>query len=273
MESQRCCASKFESKSRICHPTLFFVLDPCNSSIIPKLNEHCQSWLLLDGIALDVKTWYNTRWTLHRMCRESILVFRSSWVRCAVCVCNELISLNSVTYYILLMTLLNVCATPGIVTTRIRSNADVITGCPCGGVDWISEMLWGTGYCLSNGYNLCSSLIIPGKLCCARLIHSSSVFPHKIDSGNPITTFSVSSLLIIAAATEVKVMPRFTLSTPALLAYHNSEPTSPQWTVWSNPGAPETSFQPGLELNSSGLDHCDLLIRKSDGHSVAWRPH
>jgi len=47
-----------------------------------------------------------------------------------------------------------------------------------------------------------------GKSFCTIFTHSARVVPHKIDSGNPITTFSVSSLHIIAAATEVKVFPR-----------------------------------------------------------------
>jgi len=43
---------------------------------------------------------------------------------------------------------------------------------------------------------------------CTIFTHPARVFPHKIDSGNPITTFSVSSLHIIVATTEVKVFPR-----------------------------------------------------------------
>jgi len=49
---------------------------------------------------------------------------------------------------------------------------------------------------------------MPGKSLCAKITHSSRVFPHKMDSGNPITTFSVTNLQSIAAATEVKVFPR-----------------------------------------------------------------
>jgi len=49
---------------------------------------------------------------------------------------------------------------------------------------------------------------MPGKLLCTKITHSSRVFPHKMDSGNPITTFSVTNLQSIAAATEVIVFPR-----------------------------------------------------------------
>jgi len=49
---------------------------------------------------------------------------------------------------------------------------------------------------------------MPGKLLCAKITHSSRAFPHKMDSGNPITTFSVTNLQSIAAETEMKVFPR-----------------------------------------------------------------
>jgi len=106
------------------------------------------------------------------------------------------------------MTLLNVSATPGIVPTRIDSRANVSTGCRCGGVFKISMRRWGTESCLRNGFHSRSSKKIPAKLFSTIFTHSAMVFPHKIDSGNPSKTFSVSSLHIIAAATEVKVSPR-----------------------------------------------------------------
>jgi len=67
---------------------------------------------------------------------------------------------------------------------------------------------WGTGLCLCNGYHIHSSPIILGKSFCVVITHSSSVFPYKINSCNLITTFSVSNLNTIAAATEMKVLPR-----------------------------------------------------------------
>ena len=108
----------------------------------------------------------------------------------------------------LLITLLNVSAPPGIVTTMIGSKPDVSAGWPCSGADWIAEMQQGTEFCLHSGYHLCSSPIILGKLFCARLTHSQRVIPRKINSVNPITTFPVSNLHIIAAAIEVNVLPR-----------------------------------------------------------------
>ena len=73
---------------------------------------------------------------------------------------------------------------------------------------WISMRRQGTELCLRNGEHSCSWTIIPGKSFCTIFTHSARVFPHKFDSGKPITTSSVSSLQIIAAATEVKVFPR-----------------------------------------------------------------
>jgi len=121
---------------------------------------------------------------------------------------NKLKGLKSVPYVISSLTLLNVSASPGIVTTRIGSKADVSAACPCGGVDWISQRRWGTQFYLRYGYHSCSPPIILGNTFCARLTHSSSVFPHKMDSGNPITIFSVTNLQSIAAATKLKVFPR-----------------------------------------------------------------
>jgi len=62
---------------------------------------------------------------------------------------------------------------------------------------------------------------MPGKSLTTKITHSSRVFPHKMDSGKPITTFSVSSVQIIAAETEVQVFPRpisSTTSAPGISA-------------------------------------------------------
>jgi len=66
----------------------------------------------------------------------------------------------------------------------------------------------GTEFSLSKGYHSQSSPIIPASSFCAIFTHSWRVFPHNTDSGNPITTFSVSNLHIIATATEVNVLLR-----------------------------------------------------------------
>jgi len=144
----------------------------------------------------------------HRFCGLSILVYTSSWVRSKFLVCNKLTSLNSVQCVISSMTVVKVSATPGMVTTWIGSKADTSAGCPWGGVVWISNSWRGTEFNLWSGYHSHSSPTMLAKLLCAKITHSSRVFPHKMDSGNPITTFSVTDLQSIAAATEVKVFPR-----------------------------------------------------------------
>jgi len=174
---------------------------------ITKLHEQCESWPLPDGFALDVKVWNETRCIFHRLCGLSRLVFGFSWARLSFSACNKLLSLKAVAYVISSMTRLNVSPTPGITTTRIGSRADVDASCPCARVFWISMRRWGTELCGCNGYHSRSSPIIPGTSFCTIFTHSSTLFPNKIESGNPITTFSVSSLHIIAAATEVKVFP------------------------------------------------------------------
>jgi len=52
---------------------------------------------------------------------------------------NKLNRLKLVPGVILSITLLNVSATPGIVTTRISLRAEISAGSPWGGVDWISN--------------------------------------------------------------------------------------------------------------------------------------
>jgi len=78
---------------------------------------------------------------------------------------------------------------------------------PCSGNLWICNRRRGTELCLRSGYHSCSSLIIPEKMVCTIFTQSARVFPDRIASSNPITTFSVSRLQTIAAATELKVFP------------------------------------------------------------------
>jgi len=151
---------------------------------------------------------YDTRWILHRFSGSSILVFRSSWVRFALSAGNKLTSLKLVPNVILLITLLKVSAALGIVTARIGSRAEISAGWLWGGVDWISNRRRGTEFNLWSGYHSCASPTMPGNLLFAKITHSSRVFPHKIESGYLITTFSGTNLQSIAAATSVKVFPR-----------------------------------------------------------------
>ena len=163
------------------------------------------------------------------------------------------------------MTLLNVSATSGIVTTWNGSNVDVSTGCPCDRVLWISMRRQGTELCLRNGFHSHSSLIIPDKSFCTIFSHSARRFPHTIDSGNPITTLSVCSLYVIAAATEVKVFPRpisSATSAPGISASQTPLQTMNQmaqtWCAWNLVPA-----RPGLEYLWPGT-------RSSGDWRIGW---
>jgi len=176
-------------------------------------------------------------WIFHRVSGSSILMFRSLRLRFAFSACNKLTSLKSVPCVISSITLLKVSATPGIVTTRIGSRAEISAGCPWGDVDWISNRQRGTEFNLWSRYHSRSSPTMPGKSLRAKSTHSSRVFLHKMDSGNPITTFSVTNLQSIAAATEVKVFPRPISSATSAPGISASQPISSQWTRWTKPGA------------------------------------
>jgi len=206
---------KFKSNYPIYYnspPTLFILLCQWDSLKHPKLDKQCESWPLLDGFALDVKVSYETRWIFHWFSSSSRLLFRSLWVTFAFSMCNKSMRLKLIAYVISSLILLNVSATPCIVTTRIGSRANASTGCPCSGVFCISMRQWGAELCLCNKYRSHCSLIISGKSFCTTFTYSAWVFSHNIDRSKPITTFSISSLHIITAATDVKVFPRPILS-------------------------------------------------------------
>jgi len=57
-----------------------------------------------------------------------------------------------------------------------------------------------------------------------------------------------------------------------LRAYQHPKPISSRWTRWPKPGAPETLFRAGLELNTCSLEPGHLLIDKLNKHSAAWLP-
>jgi hypothetical protein len=95
----------------------------------------------------------------------------------------------------------------------------------------------------------------------AIFIHTSIVFPHNIDSGNPFTTFSVSSLHIIAVATGVKVMPipiASATSTPGILQ-------SPNHVLTVNHMA-QTWWASNLVLGKVGIEY----MRPGTQSSVDW---
>jgi len=106
------------------------------------------------------------------------------------------------------MTVLKVSATQGIVTNKIGSRAYISGACLWSTVVWISIRRRGTEFNLCSRYNSRSLPTMLGMSLSTKINHSSRVFSYKLDSGNPITTFSVSNLQSIAmAATEVKVFP------------------------------------------------------------------
>jgi len=187
---------------------LVFVLYRWDLSQIPQLYEQFESRPLLDGFAVDIQVSYNPRGICHLFSGSSILQFKSSWVWFTFSVCNKLVSLTAIPCVISSMTVLKVTATPGIVTTKIGSRADISAGCPWGCVAWISNRRWSTEFNLCSWYHFHSSPTMPGESLSATITHSSPVFPHKMDPGNPITTFSVTNLQSIETATEVNVFPR-----------------------------------------------------------------
>jgi len=86
--------------------------------------------------------------------------------------------------------------------------ADTSAGWLWSRVIWISNKWRGTDFDLWSRYHSRSSPKISGKVLCAKTTYSWRVFPHKMDSGNPITSFSVINLQSIAAATMVTDFPR-----------------------------------------------------------------
>jgi len=211
MESRSCSDLKFESNSRV-HPNLpaYAVFHSVPMRLIknPKtpwtVSELAVAWWFRSrcyGIIqhkLDIPSVFRLLNSGDQILLGELRIFRVHQV-------NEF-EIGSICQ--LVDYTLECLCNSGIVTTKIGSKADVSAGCSCSGVDWISNRWRDTEFCLCNGYHSRWSPIIPGKSYCARLIHSSSVFPHKMDSGNHITTFSVTNLQSIAAATEVKVFPR-----------------------------------------------------------------
>jgi len=158
------------------------------------------------------------RCIFHQFSGLLILVFSSSWLRFSFSAGNLMTSLKSVLCVILSMTFFNVSATPGIATTKICLWADISAGCRWGGVARISHRWWGTEFNPWSRYHSGCSPTMLGTSLCTKLTHCWLVFPHKMDSGIPITTFSITNLESISAATAVKVLP------------------IPIWSAISNPG-------------------------------------
>jgi len=132
-------------------------------------------------------------------------------------------TLEAFRYVSCLKTLLNVSATPGIVTPRIGFRAEVSAGSPRVRGIWIPKRPRGTEFGLCNWCHSHCAAIIPAWPFCATFTHSTRVFTGKIDVGNHMTTFLVSNLHIIAAAPEVKFFPRPISSATSALGISESE--------------------------------------------------
>jgi len=214
---------------------------------------------------MEFKVSYNIRWIFHWFSGSSILVFRSSEFGFAHLACHKLTNLNLVPCVILLMTVLKLTATPGIVTTTIGSKPDTNAGFPWRCVVCISNRQWGTEFNLWSAYQSVSSQTMPGKMLCANVTYSSRVFPHKMHSGHPITTFTVTNLQSIAAATYVKVFSRpisSATSAPAISASETHLFTMKQMA--------QTGCARNLVAGRPGIEYLWPGIRSSVDWQIGW---
>ena len=209
---------------------------------------------------------------MHQFSGFSILVLGCFCVRIKFSPLYKFTNLISVPYVILSISLLKVSATLCIVTIRIRSRREECTGCPWGDLVWITERRQSTEFMLCNDDHSGSSQIMSEYMFSAIFTHSTIVFPHKIESSKPTTSFSVSNLHIIATATEVNVLPRPISS--ATRAHVTSESQTHLHTMknltqtWSARNV--VVGMPGTEYCCQGLGlH---WIGLSDWHSVGGLP-
>jgi len=170
------------AQNGVSHVLMGLIKNPITPSTV---GEFAVAWCF----ALAVQVLYDTRWIFILFSGPSILVFRSFWVRFAFSAWNKLAKVKLVPGVILSITVIKVSTTPGIVTIRIGSRAGTSAGFRFGRVDCISHRLRGTAFNLWSTYYSHSLPTIPGKLKFTKITPSSSLFPHKMDSGNPITTF------------------------------------------------------------------------------------
>ena len=200
----------------------------------------------------------------------SISVFRTSWVIFASSVCTMVKSLELVPYLISSMTLFKVSATLGIVTSRIGSKADISAGCPCSGVDMISEWRRGRVVDLHNTYHSRSWPILLGKLFCAILTYSSRVFLPNLTAVFPLH-YSLSAICISL------LLPLRWESCKTHCIRHQSS-----WHIWI-PNLPlhNVPYGPNLlrgTLSRSGqawngmLVDWDMIICWLANHIGIWQP-
>jgi len=201
------------------------------------------------------------------------MVFRSSWVRFAFSVSNKFTSLNSVPCVISLMTVLKLSATPGIATTMIGSRAETSAGWPWGGVVCISNRRRGTRFNLWSGYHSCSHQQCQESHCVPKSPTVQGYSPIKWTVATPLQLSQWTICKALAQQPRWKSFQDPFHPPLVLLAYQNPKPTSSRCTRWPKPGAPETLFRVGLELNTCGLEPSHLLIDEYDKHSATWLPH
>jgi len=165
MESQSSCYLKCELTALIHHKMPAYT---GFSLVLLGLIKYLKSPWTVWEFAVD--RWFHSgyqgiiwiRWIFFWFSGSSVLVFRFLWVRFTFSACNRFTRFKLVPDIILWMTLFNVTATPGIVTTKIGLRAEVHTAYLWGGVVCSSKWQRGTEFSLCNRFHSHSSRIIPG---------------------------------------------------------------------------------------------------------------
>jgi hypothetical protein len=170
---------------------LFIIIFQWNSTSILQWREQFESWPLVDGFTLHVKVLYGSWRIFHQYSASSRLGFRFSLVILLLSKSNLAAIFPTIPYVFTSMTLLNDSSTQGSITTRIGSRAMISTRCSQGGVVLISKLLQGTEFSHCNGKHSHFTPLMPGLLFCTKFTHFSRIFPHKMDSSNPGTIFSL----------------------------------------------------------------------------------
>jgi len=253
--------------------TLCFVLYQWDSSIIRKLPEWYESWPLLNGFFLDVKVWYETWWIFHGFSGFSMLFFKFALVRinfrCATSSWDRnLLHMVSHWWHTWMCLQRQAVSPSGLVPWKLLG-----LGAPA--VEY-SESLWEVG--IQNYVSAMDSIPVPhlqsGEICSVLYSPTPQWYsPPKMDTGNPITSFSVSCLHIIAAAPGVKVMSRSISSPTSASRLSGSKTNLLTINHLVQIDGQETWFQASQESNVCGLEHSHVLIGKSNLHSAAWASH
>jgi len=157
------------------------------------------------------------------------------------------------------------CLPPQALWIRIGSRADTTAGWPWGGVACFSNMWPDTRFNICIGYHSRFSLTMPVMSLCGKITHSWRVFPHKMDSGNPITTFSVTNLQSIATTTEVKVFPR-----PMSSAIRTPGISASQTHILTICHMTQTWFARNLDPDRPGIEYLWPATQSSIDWPIWW---